>query len=91
MIVWEGTDSRFIMSISDKYHSGWQDVIIEVYGDIEDAKKGAVKILKDAGYYRPHDNWRDWERIEATYMKTQAIYHQIKVRHTGISANEEEE
>ncbi len=80
MIHWVGDNSTFIMSLSEPYHSGWYDVAIEIEGDVEDAKKGAENILKDAGYYRPHDNWEDWEKVNTTYMKTQVVYHQIKVR-----------
>ena len=90
-VLWEGEHSRFIMSVSDPYHSGWYDVLIEIYGDEADAKEQAANVLKEAGFYRPHDNWRDWERVETTYMKTQAVYHQIKVRNdTKVKGDEEE-
>ena len=90
MIHWSSSNSTFIMSISEPYHSGWYDVAIEVSGDLEDAKKGAEYVLKDAGYYRPHGNWADWETTNTTYMKKQVEYHQIKVRRKDDS-NEEEE
>ena len=81
-IQWEGENSTFIMSISEPYHSGWYDVVIEIQGDAQNAIEGAEEVLKDAGYYRPHDNWEDWERINTTYMKKEVEYHQIKVRKT---------
>ena len=52
------------MSVSEPYHSGWYDVLIEIYGDEADAKEQAANVLKEAGFYRPHDNWRDWERLK---------------------------
>tara|TARA_R100000152_G_C6769701_1_gene195635 strand:+ start:668 stop:937 length:270 start_codon:yes stop_codon:yes gene_type:complete len=89
MIHWVGDNSTFIMSISEPYHSGWYDVAIEIEGDVEDAKKGAQDVLKDAGFYRPHDNWEDWETTNTTYMKTQVQYHQIKVRRKDTGDEEE--
>ena len=79
-IEWEGDNSTFIMSISEPYHSGWFDVIIEIQGDPKNAMVGAEGVLKEAGYYRPYDNWEDWQIINTTYMKKVVEYHQIKVR-----------
>ena len=90
-IQWEGEASTFIMSISGPFHSGWYDVVIEIQGDTQNAIEGAEDVLKDAGYYRPHDNWEDWERINTTYMKKEVEYHQIKVRKTIPKDGGEEE
>ena len=83
-VQWSSDNSTFIMSISEPYHSGWYDVVLEIEGDVKDARQGAEDVLKEAGYYRPHDNWEDWEITNTTYMKKATTYHQIKVRrHTG--------
>ena len=88
-IQWSSEKSTFIMSISDPYHSGWYDVMIEIEGDQQDALKGAQNVLKDAGYYRPHDNW-EWHEEEITYMKKVSTWHQTKVRRKGDTEEEEE-
>jgi hypothetical protein len=79
-IRWSNDKTSFLMSISEPYHSGWHDVLVEVEGDVNVALDAAQGVLKDGGYYRPHNNWGDWERINTTYMKKMLTYHQTKVR-----------
>ena len=62
--------------------------MIEIEGDQEDALKGAEEVLKDAGYYRPHDNW-DWNKKDITYMKKVSTWHQTKVRRKESHGEEE--
>ena len=82
-IQWNKENTTFLMSISDPYHSGWYDVVIELEGNQEEALQGAQDLLEEGGYYRPHDNW-DWKEINTTYMKKRTTYHQTKVRkHKG--------
>ena len=91
-ILWKGSDpnNSFVMSISEPYHSGWYDVVIEVKGDVKSAIKSAELILKENDYYRPRDNWL-WKTTNTTYMKKNTTYHQTKVRLAAPSKDDEEE
>lgn len=86
-IQWSSNKSTFIMSISDPYHSGWHDVMIDITGDYQDAILGAQDVLRNAGYYRPHDNW-EWHSEEVTYMKKVSTWHQTKVRRKEVGEEE---
>ena len=94
-IQWSDPDSNsaFMLSLEGPTKSGWYSALIEIEGgEPQDILKTAQGILEERGFYRPHDNWLDWEEINTTYMRKQATYHQIKVRKSpGAKSNDEEE
>ena len=87
-ILWEDPDTDdFVMSISEPYHSGWYDVVVEIKGDKKKTLEAAKNILKENGYYRPRDRW-SWTEVQTTYMKKHSSYHQIKVRVSVVGEEE---
>ena len=79
---WEDVNEgqSFLMSIEGPKKSGWYSVLVEVVNGDESVLKEARGILEEQGFYRPRDNWLDWEQIDTTYMRKHSVYHQIKVR-----------
>lgn len=71
----------FVMSISGPMHGGWHHVLVECDERLTKKIKKAVReIVEEHGFYRPHDNWDDWEETKTTYMRKSTTYHELRVR-----------
>jgi len=81
---------KAFMTLDGPKRSGWWSALVEIeYGaltagnketDAVDILPDASKALRERGFYRPHDNWEDWEEINTTYMRKRSRYYQLKVR-----------
>ena len=86
------TGSSFMLSVDGPNPSGWYDVLVEIeQGDSEEILKTAQGILEERGFYRPRDNWLDWDNINTTYMRRMSVFHQTKVRKKQEEKSNDEE
>ena len=87
------TDSSFMLTLDGPSKSGWYSALVEIErGDAQDILQTAQGILEERGFYRPRDNWLDWQTINTTYMRRISYFYQIKVRKKPeAKSNDEEE
>ena len=93
MILWSDPTKpgqEFLMSIDDADRAGWHEALIKYDGDEpKQILKTAKNILKEQGFYRPHDRWM-WDKVDVTYMRSSDVYFKLKVRRKAPEGEEEE-